>query len=81
MKGKEPVIRPQYVREIRAVLAMTQKELADALDVSPRTVWSWENQGAPKGWGYAMAGLLFQRGRMREAADILFSQGEIFRDS
>lgn len=81
MKGKELVIRPLEVKEIRARLEVTQAELAEALGVSPRTVWEWEKKGAPKVTGYALAGLLMKRGNMAAAVEILFSRKDIFSDS
>lgn len=32
-----------HVRAYRRRLGMTQTELADLLDVSPRSVWGWEH--------------------------------------
>jgi transcriptional regulator with XRE-family HTH domain len=39
---------PNILREIRKSQKWTQKELADELDISPKTVDLWERTGPPK---------------------------------
>lgn len=80
MGAGEKVIRPDIFRRVRATLGWTQQDLADGLEVAVATVSRWEKDGAKKVVGYALGGLLVEHDRVREAADILWSQEDIFSD-
>ncbi len=81
MKGKELVIRPNYVKVIRGVLDLTQVQLAELMDVSAKTVWTWENEGAPLLVGKALFGEVSMQGKLIELSEKLPSFRNIVSDS
>ncbi|NIP59767.1 MAG: helix-turn-helix domain-containing protein [Gemmatimonadetes bacterium] len=71
-------MKPEAVRWARDKLGLTQKEMADALDVHWRSIQNWERDGAPLTVGYAIPGLFMANWMGELAQEFLMSQGDLF---
>lgn len=64
------------VKEARRHLGLTQKELAELLDITRPTVSRWETRGCDRRGGLALAALLWVRGHPETARAFIWTQTE-----